>query len=132
MYNEDYLQHHGIKGMKWGVRRWQNDDGSLTPAGEKRYLKYQGLLERRPEEELSFKERILKNIENASERGYNIGYAINYHTDKLAIAGTVLGSIAGTITTVPLAVLQRSYDKHKYKQAEKYIEKYKNTLVKDL
>lgn len=34
---EDYLMHHGIKGQKWGVRRFQNPDGSLTPAGVKRY-----------------------------------------------------------------------------------------------
>lgn len=32
-----YLAHHGIKGMKWGVRRYQNADGSLTSLGEKRY-----------------------------------------------------------------------------------------------
>ena len=35
-YNR-YLMHHGIKGMHWGVRRYQNPDGSLTEAGKKRY-----------------------------------------------------------------------------------------------
>jgi hypothetical protein len=34
---DNELQHFGIKGMKWGVRRYQNKDGSLTPAGKKRY-----------------------------------------------------------------------------------------------
>lgn len=33
----DYLKHHGIKGMRWGVRRYRNEDGTLTPAGKKRY-----------------------------------------------------------------------------------------------
>jgi hypothetical protein len=36
---QEYLEHHGILGMKWGVRRYQNKDGSLTQAGKKRYEK---------------------------------------------------------------------------------------------
>ena len=33
----DELYHHGIKGQRWGIRRYQNSDGSLKPAGRKRY-----------------------------------------------------------------------------------------------
>lgn len=35
----NYLEQHGIKGQKWGVRRYQNPDGSLTKAGEARYAR---------------------------------------------------------------------------------------------
>lgn len=38
MYNNQ-LQHHGIKGMHWGVRRFQNEDGTLTAQGRRRYQK---------------------------------------------------------------------------------------------
>lgn len=41
-YDTNYLMHHGIKGQKWGVRRYQNDDGTLTEAGKKRYYNPDG------------------------------------------------------------------------------------------
>ena len=42
MWSYDYsdeLYHHGIKGQRWGIRRYQNKDGTLTPAGKKRAAK---------------------------------------------------------------------------------------------
>lgn len=44
MAYQNELYHHGTLGMKWGVRRYQNKDGSLTPAGKKRYAKLRSKL----------------------------------------------------------------------------------------
>ena len=45
--SNNYLQHYGIKGMKWGVRRYQNYDGRYTQAGVKRYNKAMDTYEKR-------------------------------------------------------------------------------------
>lgn len=37
--NDNALKHHGVLGQKWGVRRFQNKDGTLTSSGKKRYSK---------------------------------------------------------------------------------------------
>ena len=67
------LQHWGIKGMKWGVRRYQNADGSLTPAGVKRYRNEAGDIERKlakgsknDEDTIESYENSLRKIKTAS------------------------------------------------------------------
>ncbi len=41
---QTFIAHHGIKGQKWGVRRFQNADGSLTKAGKERYNEQNSLI----------------------------------------------------------------------------------------
>lgn len=38
-FGDDYLAHHGIKGQRWGVRRYQNEDGTYTAVGKKRRVR---------------------------------------------------------------------------------------------
>lgn len=54
------LMHHGIVGMKWGVRRYQNRDGTLTARGKKRYEKEMAKLKE--------KEQVLKNREKTQAK----------------------------------------------------------------
>ena len=102
------LYHYGIKGMRWGVRRFQNKDGGLTSAGRKRYsrdaddlsedAKAASALRKKRVDQMSNAELKKLNERMQLERNYK---QLNPSSVKkgLAIAGTVIGAM-GTIASL--------------------------------
>ena len=72
----DELYHHGIKGQKWGVRRFQNPDGTLTAAGKRRLYKglsrenvdYRNLLSKEQKDRLTGAGKTVHKTAKASEK----------------------------------------------------------------
>lgn len=64
---DDELYHHGILGQHWGIRRYQNKDGTLTPEGRRRYLMADGSLS---EEGKEHRENFVNRMTEKNERYY--------------------------------------------------------------
>lgn len=62
------LNHHGVKGMKWGVRRYQKKDGSLTSAGKKRYINSSPKKVTKPSSESKQEKKTVKDLSDEELR----------------------------------------------------------------
>lgn len=101
-----YLMHHGVKGMHWGVRRYQNLDGSYTSAGRKRY----GINDSRPHYSVRKKIGLSKRTKKALKIGLAVAgtAAVAYGGYKLAtsergkeILSNILSKKNPPVTDIP-------------------------------
>lgn len=93
----DEMYHHGILGQKWGVRRFQNKDGTLTAAGQKRLEKKDAKWAHKNHDKIVSKARkdvskelnqyadqLLKNPSSVTSKGKISSSAINSYNRKMA------------------------------------------------
>ena len=121
-----FIAHYGIKGQRWGIRRYQNDDGTLTPEGRIRYgvqgnersakeakdiqkelNRYRTATKLNPSSYArnKFREKENKLRENAEKRGYKI---TRETSAKAIAAGAAVTSAALTVGNIALSKISKA------------------------
>lgn len=76
---DNEFNHHGIKGMRWGVRRYQNKDGSLTSAGKKRYKSGDHMNDKDPSDSATTR-RVKKDYNSMTDLEFRSKYQTSKET----------------------------------------------------
>lgn len=154
-WNANSLSHHGIKGQKWGVRRFQNPDGSLTDAGKQREKFRRNIIRNRPMTDdindivrtLSKKEKKLLGAslhEDWIEKDYeneillNKAFSFVEKKKQIPVSFIEIWTNGGNVGQIAIATRNESkyrnkgYSSKVVKEAIKWTERYGNKSIKEL
>ena len=111
--SEEYLIHYGVKGQKWGIRRYQNEDGTLTEEGRKHAEKMSKWYDSKTGQ---------KEIKRFEAAGKTASDAYKAHRQKRAgTIGQILGGIGANI-------IGQVVSTKRYEAGREFFDNYINTL----
>lgn len=140
------LYHHGTKGMKWGIRRYQNKDGSLTPAGIKRYnrevqklkdreasikakekaKKYQDKLDKK-KSELDEREAALRG--RSSKKSASKSTSVNKQSGVKSVKDMSDAELRAVVNRLQLEQQYRSLTPQQVSKGKKFIDSLLNNVI---